>query len=87
MEECAEVTQIASKCLRFGRNNYHPNDKDKKLNVTELERELTDLAAVRYMLADEGVLQIYSPNYDEMKPKISKVTKYMEVSKRYGIIK
>lgn len=36
VEECAEVIQIAQKIKRFGRENFHPDDKKKntKLRIT-----------------------------------------------------
>lgn len=41
MEECAEVTHVAAKILRFGLDNYHP--KTRISNRIRLFEELADL--------------------------------------------
>jgi NTP pyrophosphatase (non-canonical NTP hydrolase) len=43
-EECAEVTQAISKCLRFGIDNYKPGKP--KTNREHLAEELGDLQAM-----------------------------------------
>ncbi len=43
MEESAEVIQSASKVLRFGLWNWHPDDVYRTPNVAMLLRELDDL--------------------------------------------
>jgi NTP pyrophosphatase (non-canonical NTP hydrolase) len=43
-EECAEVTQAISKCLRFGIDNYKPGKS--KTNREHLAEELGDLQAM-----------------------------------------
>lgn len=43
IEECSEVTQEATKLLRFGALNHHPADNTKERNVYRLERECGDL--------------------------------------------
>lgn len=46
-EECAEVTQAVSKCLRFGVDNFKPGDqKIYKTNREHLAEELGDLQAM-----------------------------------------
>lgn len=46
-EECAEVTQAVSKCLRFGVDNFKPgNQKIYKTNREHLAEELGDLQAM-----------------------------------------
>lgn len=87
MEECAEVQQIASKCLRFGFSNYHPDDADKTPNYQQLRRELYDLDAIRAML--ETVTRLnFTPSEarQTLVPKISKVSHYMDVSRDCGIL-
>jgi NTP pyrophosphatase (non-canonical NTP hydrolase) len=43
-EECAEVTQAISKCLRFGIDNYKPGKP--KTNREHLAEEMGDLIAM-----------------------------------------
>ena len=43
-EECAEVTQAISKCLRFGIDNYKPGKP--KTNREHLAEEIGDLQAM-----------------------------------------
>lgn len=85
MEEAAEIQQIASKCLRFGLDNYHP-DRPETDNLDELQRELTDFDAIRFMLNQSGVVYKGYSGLEEMLPKIQKVTHFMEVSKACGTI-
>lgn len=50
IEEAAEVQQIASKCLRFGFDNYDPNDPDQTPNRVLLAKELGNLKHCQGML-------------------------------------
>ena len=54
MEECAEVTQAASKLLRFGRGN-RPPDRDVS-NTTILAHEVGDLQEVIEMVGAAGLI-------------------------------
>ena len=85
MEEAAEIQQIASKCLRFGLNNYHP-DHPEIDNLDELQRELTDFDAIRFMLNQSDVIYKSYSGVGEMTPKIQKVMHFMEVSKACGTL-
>jgi len=86
MEEAAEIQQAAAKCLRFGLDNYHP-EKPEETNSAALDRELADLDAVRYMLVGKGVLPYpILLNQEPLRNKISKVTRFMEVSKMCGTL-
>lgn len=51
-EECAEVIQAISKCLRFGIDNYKPGKP--KTNREHLEEELGDLLAMIDILLESG---------------------------------
>lgn len=42
-EEAAEVIQAATKALRFGADNFHPDDATKETNIHALWREADDL--------------------------------------------
>jgi len=85
MEECAEVQQIASKCMRFGLDNHHPSNPNVT-NATELQRELIDLDAIKFMLAEEGTTSIGNALPGEVRRKIEKVTHYMGVSVECGTL-
>ncbi len=52
MEECAEVTQAASKLLRFGKENRPDNGIS---NVDTLSRECGDLRYLLTMVRDAGL--------------------------------
>jgi hypothetical protein len=52
IEECAEVIQAATKCLRHGYESRHPDGGET--NLEYLERELADLHAVRWAMAEQG---------------------------------
>jgi hypothetical protein len=54
MEECAEVSQRASKCLRFGMKDTQP---DHELNNTSrLLHEVIDVLTILEMMTEEGLL-------------------------------
>jgi NTP pyrophosphatase (non-canonical NTP hydrolase) len=53
MEECAEVTQAASKILRFGKDSVHPDDNIP--NRDKLVAEIGDLLAIIKILVYHGV--------------------------------
>ena len=51
IEECAEVIQAATKVMRFGWSNAHPNTKLGRLNnLGELNKELRDVRAAQQKL-------------------------------------
>lgn len=80
MEEAAEVSQAASKILRFGEQAYDPADIDKKTNATSLIEEIQHLKAAVEMLESEGYLAMLHPYLalDAIKHnKKNKVTHYM----------
>lgn len=52
-EECAEVTQSISKCMRFGPDQCKPG-KDLT-NIQHLEQEIGDLYAMIELLVDKDV--------------------------------
>jgi hypothetical protein len=43
MEECAEVTKVCSKILRFGLDNYHPDRPEDGTNLQKIRAEMEDL--------------------------------------------
>jgi len=52
-EECAEVTQAVSKCMRFGPDQMKPGKE--RTNISMLEEEIGDLFAMVELLVDLGV--------------------------------
>jgi NTP pyrophosphatase (non-canonical NTP hydrolase) len=53
-EECAEVTQAISKCLRFGIDNYKPGKP--KTNREHLAEEIGDLIAMIELCYDNDIV-------------------------------
>jgi len=53
-EECAEISQVAMKILRFGMNSYHPDDPHKTKNHLLLEKEIADLLVVLELMIKSG---------------------------------
>lgn len=80
-EECAEVSKLASKCLRFGVDSQ--NGEDCLSAGESLVQEMCDLMAVYDMLLKDEIL----PRLDAMqeqaniKKKIQKVEHFMDVSR------
>lgn len=54
MEECSEVTQAVSKCLRFGLECKKPGDH--RTNIQHLEEECGDLLCMIQLLIDSGII-------------------------------
>ena len=52
-EECAEVTQAVSKCMRFGPDQMKPGKERTNLNM--LEEEIGDLFAMVELLVDMNI--------------------------------
>lgn len=75
MEECAEVTQRASKAIRFGMEEVQPGQYAH--NRERIEHELSDLFAVCDMLG----LRI---DPDLMAAKEHKVRKFMDYAREQG---
>ena len=53
-EECAEVTQVISKCLRFGLESKHPAETDN--NRGRLASELGDLLCMIDLMAEHNLI-------------------------------
>lgn len=52
-EECAEVTQAVSKCMRFGPDQMKPGKN--RTNINMLEEEIGDLFAMVELLTDMNI--------------------------------
>ena len=71
-EECAEVTQAVSKCMRFGPDQMKPG-KDRT-NINMLEEEIGDLFAMVELLTDlnigvskSGISQAKKKKFEKLK--------------------
>ena len=86
-EECAEIQQAISKSLRFGMNNYHPNQPNTTNGYSILE-EFTQLRAAIDMLIIERIIPaIPKEDINEIyRNKIDAVKKYERISKNIGIV-
>lgn len=86
MEECAEVQQAISKCLRFGLDNYGPNDSCK--NKTNVIGEFIQLTAIIEKLQADGVLPTIAEEAVKIlkENKLTKVEEYQEVSVECGTL-
>ena len=71
-EECAEVIQAVSKCMRFGPDQIKPNKQVS--NVGMLQEEIGDLLAMVELLTDldigvttEGLEQAKKNKFEKLK--------------------
>ncbi len=81
MEECGEVTQAASKCLRFTPD--HTYGGYDETNLERLGTELQDLFTIVNLLEEELKVSF------EKKPgklKLKSTADYMAISKRMGTL-
>jgi len=76
MEECAEVTQICAKILRFGIDDMNPNNQ--KINRQLLEEELGDVQAIIGILIENQYVRPMQISIHELK-KLKKLEKWYEV--------
>lgn len=81
MEECSEIAQAASKCLRFGSQKVFPGREID--NLENMKSEITDLRAVVFMLEDE--LDVRLMNGD-VRPKMRRKEVMMDISREQGIL-
>lgn len=88
MEECAEVTQAASKILRFGPGDRDPTKPDAPDNLQHLKQEITDLLAAMDMLEVRGMsVRLYGREWLERRAlKITRVERYMEYARQRGTL-
>lgn len=80
-EECAEVSQAAIKCVRFGMASTHPESPES--NQLKLERELGDLLAMFKLLVEEHGMNEANV-MEAAEAKLIKVEKFMK-SRKSGI--
>ena len=82
MEECAEVSQATSKCLRFG--NEHAQEPGGRPNIDRLKDEILDLFVALEAIRNEG-FDLF-PNFSDprVQEKMQRLEYYMEISKNHG---
>ena len=85
MEECAEVSQRASKALRFGLTDPAGKEPDQPYtNKDRLLMEINDLYAVIDMIFPDKEGPYLSPML--IQDKKEKVEKYLKLSKKLGLL-
>ena len=82
IEECAEVSQRATKALRFGALEVQPGQR--KHNITRLSEEFNDLLAVAQMVNEyhNGLI----PDQKHIDKKKRKILKYMRYAREKGAL-
>lgn len=84
MEEAAEISQRASKALRFGLDETQP---DQELtNEERIVQEVTDLTAVIELLKTEGV-DLSCHDLAAIDFKKEKIERYLNYSVKCGTLK
>jgi len=73
-EECAEVTQAVSKCMRFGPDQMKPGKDRTNLNM--LEEEIGDLLAMVELLTDMNIGVTKQGLTEAKKNKFEKLKKW-----------
>lgn len=80
-EECAEVAQIVSKCLRFGMDERNVLNPEGPTNRERLAYELTDLSALTGPVVAIGLLPPSWFDAEAAEAKKSKVRKFMRLAR------
>lgn len=82
-EECSEIAQEVAKSLRFGLQDYDPNNP-AETNLERIEKEFNQLIAVRDMLTHEGI--VIKKDLDVQEQKKASVEKYLRHSIACGTL-
>ncbi len=84
IEECQEVSQRATKALRFGMNEVQPGQNQN--NMQRLVMEIADLTATLEIIANERIIDCDDEYYLKMiEDKNIKIEKYYKYSQEQGI--
>jgi hypothetical protein len=83
VEECNEVAQRASKCLRFGSDRTQPYKFNS--NAERLNQEFIDLLTIHDMLVEEGVIPKLQNLEEQKENKKRRVEEHIEISEELGI--
>lgn len=87
IEEASEVSQCCSKYIRFGKDNYNPNDEKKTENYKTLIQEIIDLevAISKFLELDRDVFNYYNylkSNIEYLRSRSDKYDYFMNISKK-----
>jgi hypothetical protein len=83
IEECAEISKVATKALRFGMNSIQPSSGETNRKL--LKEEHKDYMATLMLLQDEtGVF--FSMTNDEIRERKARIEEYFKVSQNLGIM-
>jgi hypothetical protein len=88
-EEGAEITQAASKALRFGLDDVYPSTAKNPNGASTTERlvdELNDLMGVIEILQDRKILPITWFSPEKVDAKKVKILKYLQYAKERGTL-
>jgi NTP pyrophosphatase (non-canonical NTP hydrolase) len=87
MEECAEISHIASKQIQFGKDSDN-NGKYEKTNRIRIKEELLDLLVVVRALQLEDQIPGWSHKefVEAQKAKMEKMQKYLNASAKLGMM-
>lgn len=83
-EEGAEVAQRVTKALRFGLREVQPGQP--LTNDDRICDELRDLIAVAHILHSEGVIGWFMPEIGDVNAKLSKIERFMAISREQGVL-
>lgn len=83
-EEGSEISQAASKCLRFGMDDRNVLDPNGPTNRERLITELNDLLGVVLMLVSSGLLPKDWESDSVKLQKSEKVSKFIAYSQKLG---
>ena len=85
-EEGGEITQDATKCLRFGIHDRNVLNPTGPTNVERLVEELNDLMGVVCLLREAGVLPPDWHDHAKVAAKCRKVKKFMAYARTVGAL-
>lgn len=85
-EESAEVTQVSSKCNRFGLGDRNVLDLNGPTNLERLVHELNDVLAVIAKLVNLGVIPKSWMDETLIQAKLAKLDKFMDYARSKGTL-
>jgi hypothetical protein len=85
-EEGGEITQDATKSLRFGLQDRNVLNPTGPTNAERLVIELNDMLAVVDMLVEEGLLPNNWVDFDRQEAKKAKVRTFMDYAVSVGTL-
>lgn len=85
-EEPVEITQVATKCLRFGIDDRNMLDPKGPTNRERLVLELNDLIAVANLCAEAGLIPADWQNSVLQTRKRQRVREFMDYARKQGAL-